>query len=195
MSYAAPPNTKGRKRNGRRGRRLGVALMSFMLFAFGMQTALAYNYAGYRWGGSWPTVTVDYSGIAVTAWRERLQNTMNDWNATGAKFTFRSGSSNNDVTTYYAANSTLAYVDVGRKYRWWGDIVRVTEKINVYHRFSPPQGDAHDFSTVVRHEYGHWLRLNHTVAPSLMQDSLAKSEIHYVDADARNGIRSIYGVR
>ncbi|MFH2097399.1 MAG: matrixin family metalloprotease [bacterium] len=195
MPHSKLPIPKQKQKRPGRGRRLIVLILIGISVYLAPQAVLAYNYAGYRWGGSWPQVTVDYSGVAVNAWRIRLQNTMNDWNATGAKFTFQSGSSNNDVTVYYQNSSTLASTTVYRKYGAWGNIVRVTEKINNYHDFSPPQNTGYDFSTVMRHEYGHWLKLNHTNPPSLMQSNIGRGEIRYVASDDRNAIRAIYGVR
>ncbi len=157
------------------------------------QAALAYNYAGYRWGGSWPKPVVDYGGIYITDWRVRLQNTMNDWNATSANFTFRSESSNNDVLVYTENSGTLAYVRTFRQFGNWGNIVRAMMYVNAYNRFSPPFSSGYDFSTVVRHEYGHWLKLLHTEYEGLMHKNIGIGEIHYVDADAHNGIRAIYG--
>ncbi len=172
-----------------------LTLLLISLFLAVPLIAKAYNYAGYRWGGSWPKVTVDYGGVAVTAWRTRIQNTMNDWNATGAKFTFKAGSSNNDVSVYYANDSTLAYVQTTRKYVVTGDITRAIMKINSRHNFNPPYANGYDFSTVMRHEFGHWLKLDHSNPPSLMQPSFSPGTIRYVDSDMRSAIRSIYGVQ
>ena len=120
---------------------------------------------------------------------------MNDWNATAAKFTFQSGSSNNDITVYYENSRTLMQTKVTRQYVLWGNVVKSTIKINNYHAFNPPYGSGYDFSTIMRHELGHWLVLLHTNPPSLMQPEFNTWDIRYVDSDARNGIRAIYGVQ
>jgi len=196
MPHSIVPKQRKKPKNGSRGRRFVIGIAVLVAFLLGSQAALAYNYSGYRWGGSWPKPIVDYSGIYITDWRIRLQNTINDWNATGAKFIFRSGSSNNDILAYTEDSGTIAYVQVYRQFgNFGGNIVKAVMKINTYHQFSPPSAQGFDFSTIVRHEYGHWLKLLHNSYPSLMQESYGWGEIQYVDADARAGIRSIYGVQ
>ncbi|MFH0951841.1 MAG: matrixin family metalloprotease [Patescibacteria group bacterium] len=195
MFNATKQNKRQKKSAVSFSKKLIIFANVLMLGAAGSTAAFAYNYAGYRWGGTWPKVTVDYSGVAVTAWRIRVQNTINDWNATSAKYTFQAGSSKNDVSVYYVNDSTLAYVQTTRKYVVTGNIVKAIMKINSRHNFNPPYTNGYDFSTVMRHEFGHWLKLNHSTSPSLMQPSFSPGEIRYVDTDMRNAIRSIYGAQ
>jgi len=160
-----------------------------------VKEAMAFNYAGYRWGGNWPQVTVDYSSVAVNAWRNVIAGAMSDWNNAGARFTFLSGSSNNKISVVWQNNNTLAMTTIHRQ--WWGggNVSKVIVAINSYHPFYPADRSGYDLATVMRHEFGHWLVLNHTNPPSLMQPTLSRQEVHYVGLDDQNGIRYIYGVR
>lgn len=174
---------------------LGIVL-GLVMFA---HSALAFNYpgGGYKWAGSFPNVTVDYSGVGLNAWRVRIQNTMNDWNATGAKFKFVSGSSNNDIlVTSCVECRELMTSPITRQYGFTGPIVKAKTYINVAKQWSPPDSAqyAYDFSSVMRHEQGHWLRLDH-VSSGLMEGNFGWGEVQYVDSDARSGIRHIYGVQ
>jgi predicted Zn-dependent protease len=154
--------------------------------------ALAYNYAGYRWSGYWPSVPVDTSQIYLNAWRDSIGRAMGDWNNAGARFTFTGGSSSNKIyTAYEPGSSALATTYVSRQ--WWGggDVSRATVKINNYYTFNPPYGI--DLATVMRHEFGHWLVLHHTAPVSLMQPTYGG--VKYLGYDDVVAIRSIYGNR
>jgi hypothetical protein len=172
-----------------------VALLAIAMFVIGGKNVYAFNYAGYRWGGWWPVVTVDSSGVAVVAWKNVITGSMNNWNDAGARFTFQNGSSNNKISVYWESSNTLA---VSRIYRqWWGggNVSKVTVGINNYYSFYPGSSSGYDLATVMRHEFGHWLVLNHTNPPSLMQPNLGAREVQYVGTDDKNGIKYIYGAR
>ncbi len=171
-----------------------IKVLLFLLFV-GLPLAVsAYNYAGYRWGGSWPTPTVDYTNVQLNAWRNVINQARNEWNGTGARFTFGLGSSNNKISvTYNPGSNALATTSIYRQYGWWGNVVKCTVSINIAHDFNPPFGNGYNLATVMRHEFGHWLVLNHTNPPSLMQPSLGRGEVRYIGNDDRNGIRAIYG--
>ncbi|MFA5069674.1 MAG: matrixin family metalloprotease [Patescibacteria group bacterium] len=170
-------------------------LMAAFIIGADAKEARAFSYAGYRWGGSWPYVTVDYSPVAVNAWRNIIANMMSDWNNTRARYIFQAGSSNNKVTVTWRNSHAIATTSIYRQ--WWGggNVSKVTVAINSYHAFYPVQASGYDLATVMRHEFGHWLVLNHTNPPSLMQPSLSPREVQYVGLDDRNGIRYIYGTR
>lgn len=163
-------------------------------------TAQAYNYAGYRWGGSYPVVGVDSSGLLLTSWRSATTDAMNGWNDAGAKFGLvNQPGSSNTMGYYYEANTTtLAYARAYRKYIWWGDVVRATIMVNNLHNYNPPytSGTWVDLRTVLRHEFGHWLVLNHSDDyNAVMYRSIPPNTIKGIAADDRNGIRNIYGTR
>ncbi len=171
-------------------------IIALAVFAFGLtaQPTLAYNYAGYRWSGSWPTVVVDSSQIYLIAWKDTISRAMGDWNGAGARFTLTEGSSANKVSTVYdPGSSALATTYISRQ--WWGggDVSKVTVRINNAKSFSPPSGGQYDLASVMRHEFGHWLVLNHTNPVSLMQPYYGG--VMYLGSDDINAIRAIYGSR
>jgi predicted Zn-dependent protease len=168
---------------------LGVAVAVLM-----PMVALAYNYAGYRWGGSWPNPVVDYNNVQLVAWRNTINQARGNWNTAGARFTFGLGSSNNKINVVYKPNSNaLATTSITRQYGLWGNVVKCTVDVNIAHDFNPPYSGAYDLASVMRHEFGHWLVLNHTNPPSLMQSYIGQGEVRQIGTDDRNGIRSIYG--
>lgn len=174
--------------------RKAVKALLFLLLVGLPLTAYAYNYAGYRWGGSWPQSVVDYNNVQLIAWRNVINQARNDWNGTGARFTFGLGSSNNKISVTYNPNSNaLATTTVYRQWVLWGNVVKCTVSINIAHDFNPPFGYGYNLATVMRHEFGHWLKLNHTNPPSLMQPYLSPGEVRYIGNDDRNAIRAIYG--
>jgi len=171
-------------------------LLVMTMFAIGGKNVYAFNYAGYRWGGSWPVVTVDSSGVSVVAWKNVVYwSVNNNWNDAGAKFTLQNGSSNNKVYVYWENSNTLAVTKISRQ--WWGggNVSKVTVGINDYHSFYPGSSTGYDLATIMRHEFGHWMVLNHTNPPSLMQPTFSPREIKYVGTDDKNGIKYIYGAR
>lgn len=162
-------------------------------------TVRAYAYAGYRWGGTSPAVTVNTSGLGLTAWRTSAQTAMSDWNATGARFTFNDSSGSNNTTSYYyQQSSVLAYTQITHQFLGFGNVTKATIAVNNYHNFNPPYrtGSWYDLRTVLAHELGHWLVLNHPSSPSsLMYAYIDANTVKPVSQDDVNGIRVIYGTR
>lgn len=179
---------------------LRLLIASFVLgLALPLHRADAYNYANYRWGGYWPSVPVDTSGLLLNAWRDSARTAMSDWNAAGARFTlYESTGSSNKMAYYYEVSGVLAYAPTWRKYGWWGDVVRGEVRVNNYPRFNPPytSGTWYDLRSVLRHELGHWLVLWHVdTRTALMYKSFAPGEVRYLSGDEVNAVRSIYGAR
>jgi len=173
-------------------------LMTASFIGMDVKEARAYNYAGYRWGGYWPYVVVDTSPVSVIAWRNTIGGAMADWNAAGARFTLVNGSSNNKAYVTYQYSDAFAWSQAYRKYGFWGDVYKATITINNYHNFYPPSrsGWYYDLRSVLRHEFGHWLVLNHSYSPSVaMYNSIGVGQIKYLSSDEVNAIISIYGRR
>lgn len=163
-------------------------------------SASAYNYAGHRWGGAEPWVGVDSTRLYLGSWRNAATDAMNSWNNAGAKFHLVNYvPSNNTMTLYYDPNTrTLAYARTYRQYTFWGNIYRGTITVNNAKNFNPPytSGNWYDLRTVLRHEFGHWLKLDHVSNPNaLMYDSLGVGQVVGITNDEWTAIRSIYGVR
>lgn len=175
--------------------------IGIIVFTFGLllsSSAFAYNYAGYRWAGSSPNIIVDLNNITITAWKDTIKDAMTDWNNTGAKFSFSSGTSSNKVNLNYEDSNRLAWTAISRKYIWWGDVSKVTLDINTIKRFNPPYNSGYwfDLRTIMRHEFGHWLVLYHTTDSStLMYPVIDYWDIKNIGSDEVNGIRAIYGTR
>lgn len=161
-------------------------------------TSMAYQYGGARWSGSWPNVPVDPSGLLVTAWVNTAKIAMSDWNAAGAKFSFSNQQpANNTMYYYYQASDVLAVATVYKSF-WSGNVTKAKIGVNNRHNFNPPyaSGTYFDLRSVLRHELGHWLTLNHSTDRSaVMYQSFGSGEVRGIGTDDRNGIRSIYGVR
>ena len=119
------------------------------MIPFGAKDAMAFNYAGYRWGGTWPKVVVDYSPVAVVAWRNVISGAMADWNNAWARFSFLGGSSNNKISVTWRNSPNLATATIYRQ--WWGggNVSKVTVAINSYHAFYPGNSSGYDLATVI----------------------------------------------
>ncbi len=176
----------------------GIAIVTFAIGILFASFSYAYNYGGYRWGGSFPNVIIDQSGISIPAWQNVITGAMNDWNNTGAKFNFTNGASANKITTSYEVTNALAWTNMTRKYGLWGDAVKGSVVMNLYHNFNPPytSGASYDLRTVMRHEFGHWLILNHTTnSGTLMYPSIGYGQVKNITTDEVSGIKAIYGAR
>ncbi|MBI2984626.1 MAG: matrixin family metalloprotease [Candidatus Kerfeldbacteria bacterium] len=167
--------------------------------AFPWQPVQAYKYAGYRWGGSFPKVGANTSGLLINAWRTSASDAIGSWNNAGAQFNFYSqDGSANKMGYYYEQSDVLAYAKTYRRYVFSGDIVKAEIYVNNFHNFNPPytSGAWHDLRTVRRHEYGHWLRLDHSqVQAAVMYYAIPHNTVKNLAADDINGTRYIYGAR
>jgi predicted Zn-dependent protease len=159
--------------------------------------ASAYSWMGYKWGVS--TVGYDTSALGNATYRSIATTAMNQWNAVGAKFQMVNQTGSSNTIGYYWDNSTvLAYNQLQRKYVLWGDAVKSTIKINNYHRFNPPYstGEYYDLASILRHELGHTVTLNHSsVRSAVMYSSFDSGEVRGIASDDIQGIKSIYGTR
>lgn len=99
-----------------------------------LSRVMAYNYAGYRWGGSNPSVGVDTSRLYLTGWQQAVASAMGSWNQTGSRLTiYPNNSSGNKMDLYTEQSDVLAYAPSYRAYGWWGNVVRADIHINGIH--------------------------------------------------------------
>lgn len=157
----------------------------------------AYSWPGYRWGVG--MIGFDTSGLGSSAWRTIATTAMSNWNSAGAKLQMVNyAGSKNTMSNYWENSDVLAYNQTSRQYIFWGDIYRSQIHVNTYHRFNPPYGSGewYDLTSVLRHELGHTVPLNHVSnQAALMYPSFGPSQVKYLSADEVNGIRAIYGIR
>lgn len=176
-----------------------ISLLLLLVILFPMSQVEAYSYAGYRWGGSYPVVGDDTSGLYLSSWRSAATDAMNSWNSTGARWAIVNYQpSNNTMSLYYDPNTTvLAYTRNYRTSLIFGDVYRSTITVNNAKNFNPPYGGcAYDLRSVLRHEIGHFLVLNHEDRfRTLMNSSIGCGEVKTITSDEYNAIRNIYGVR
>ena len=176
-----------------------VALWAAILVAMPLSSADAYNYTGRRWGGTNPQARINTTKLYLTSYINTANAVMGEWNYTGARLTFTSdsNSSSRAFSYYNDVNRILAYAKV-YTYPFTKTIYKADMGINNYHNFNPPykSGTYYDLKSVMRHELGHWLQLDHVSSSSaLMYAYLAPAQVKYITTDEINGIRAIYGRR
>lgn len=162
-------------------------------------SVLAYSYSDYKWFQTPGTIrTVDIDPIGRnTAEELAIRNAMSSWSNAGAKFYYvDTTTSGNDFGYYYDSGSAaLAYNQI--EVNWLGYITRTYVRVNTYHPWAT-NGDAnsYDFESMVAHELGHGLRLNHsTYTETTMYYTMSRGETkkRSLETDDKNGIKYIYG--
>lgn len=184
-------------------RKILLGLSCFALAIMVMpRSAHAYSYAGYRWPGSYPnmTVAIDFSTIPY-AWSTPFGYAMGAWNNAGSKARFSVSSGGGHTvslkfawfaswlaqTRIASSGGSIYDVDTVFNNRWSWDVNGASNKYDAW--------------SVMTHELGHWLTLNDlynswdywktmygVTAPGLTYQRT-------LDSDDINGIRAIYGVR
>ena len=155
-----------------------------------------FAYSGLRWHADYPRVPVDQSQVNLTFWRPVITNAERAWNDAGAKFEFYDASSDNNISIVWRDSPALATT---WSYLAWPIIERCRVEINIKHDFSttyPVPSDKFDLLTVMAHEFGHWLKLDHSKdSLTLMYYALSKGvRKNLTDGDIA-GIRYIYRER
>ncbi|MBI4948077.1 matrixin family metalloprotease [Candidatus Berkelbacteria bacterium] len=175
-----------------------VALWAAVLVALPLSSADAFSYAGYRWKGTFPTVGMDLRGLNLTSWKSSAKTVMSEWNSKEARFLFYSNdSSANKAYVYYDYYGNLAFAKI-YTYPFTKTIYKAHVYVNNFYSYNPPYtwGTWYDLKTVLRHEYGHLLKLEHNGnSSSLMYASIPPKTVKYIGTDEVNGIRYIYGRR
>ena len=141
-----------------------------------------------------------------------IQNAANTWNNAGAKFTFSSGGATNIVNTPDADSDGINSINWSTNFpsgsttlaqtTYWYSIPsgNITESDCVFNANKiwstaavTPAGQF-DVETVMLHEFGHYLCLDHSVAPAVMQPTVPSgAQRRVLTADDINGIIAIYG--
>ena len=158
----------------------------------------AYNYAGYRWGGAYPTVGMDTTQLYATAYQNAATDAMNSWNATGSRWrVVNYKPSSNTIYNFYDPGSTTLAQTKNYRNGFIGDVYRTTIAVNNAKNFySSSQASWYDLRSVLRHELGHSLVLNHEERfYTLMNPTFGIGEVRNITSDESTAIRNIYGLR
>jgi hypothetical protein len=149
----------------------------------------------------------DCNGEAVA-----IRNAANTWNNAGAKFTFSYGGATNITNTTGSAADKINSINwstdfpsgsttLAQTTYWYsipsGNITECDCVFNANKTWSTaavtPPGQF-DVETVMLHEFGHYLSLDHSSAPAVMQPSVSSgTQRRVLAADDINGIIAIYG--
>jgi hypothetical protein len=150
---------------------------------------------------------LDCTGVATA-----IQKAAATWNSAGAKFKFTFGGTTTGVaapnfdgincirwsSTGFGDPSTLATTTTWF-YKTTGDILECDCVFNENYTWSTaaltPPGQF-DVETVMLHEFGHFLSLDHSTPPAVMQPSVPSgTQRRTLTMDDINGIKAIYGAR
>lgn len=166
--------------------------------------SLAYSYDGKHWitnDATWPThrIDVNYSSLPKS-WRISAYNSRMEWNNRGQSnfYFYYSKTSNNTITKgHYGRTGWLAITRI----RTIGPyIINVKTIVNEDELWNT--GDAkpmfweHDLQSVLTHELGHWLCLDHSMYPFSTMFSRNRSGSwsgRTLSQDDIAGIQHIYG--
>jgi hypothetical protein len=150
----------------------------------------------------------DCNGEAVA-----IRNAANTWNNAGAKFTLSYGGATNIANApgsaaadginsiNWSSNFPTGSTTLAETTYWYsipsGDITECDCVFNANKTWSTaavtPPGQF-DVETVMLHEFGHYLSLEHSSAPAVMQPNVSSgTQRRVLTADDINGIIAIYG--
>ncbi|RJQ36456.1 MAG: hypothetical protein C4555_07455, partial [Dehalococcoidia bacterium] len=164
-----------------------------------------YTFSGYRWPGSWPTVSywINENTGDTTGEGAAVQAAAATWNAAAARFSFSYAgpTSTTNVQTYNGVNEVIWGTDVTSGalavtttwfYQGTYEIVENDMEFNDNYNWST--SGQYDIQTVALHEFGHFLNLSDLSSGSdkVMYYAYTgtKRSLH---SDDIAGIRYIYG--
>jgi hypothetical protein len=156
-----------------------------------------------------PTVTYDVcatnADVDAFATRIAIISAAIKWNYAGARFRFdyRSSRCNfapaRDGVNQVRFDTNSVYPYPAATYVWssGGTITEVDtifEDLFPWSAATPASPDAIDVESVMLHEFGHWLALDHSDPPAVMQDSVGYGDQRrQLTDDDKQGIIAIYG--
>lgn len=126
------------------------------------------------------------------------------WNQAGARFRFTFGSFACNTAPRLDGVNQVSWVPAhsypAATYVWSttaGNIYEVDTVLDDQYTWStatPTPPSALDVQTIMLHEFGHWLDLDHSIPPAIMQPYVSYGEQRRVlTQDDKNGARVIYG--
>lgn len=137
-----------------------------------------------------------------------IQAAARTWNAVTPRFAFTFGGGQcsaapskdgiNQIRWSYSPSSSIALAET----TWWydkntGEISEVDCVFNDFRTWStanPTPVTRYDVESIMLHEFGHYLSLDHEIPPAVMQLLiLPGTQLRVLTADDRNGVRAIYG--
>lgn len=199
---------------------ISLVLLHLLVFTFGAASVSAYNYTGYKWSG---TSTSYYINNAFAASFITGMNAADaTWDAAGSRFrfTYVTTGSRNPNTLDLSTYTKDTYNDIGYYNDGAGDIAytachvsgtTITEcdiTLNIYYGFTTVgAAGKYDLQSIVTHEFGHFLFLDHVTSsrsPSYCRTTSLATMCKYpystgdtywrsLTTDDKNGIKAIYG--
>lgn len=178
-----------------------VCVMFLAAYLLPIPSANAFTTFSRFWNAKSATFRIDSSVFNLGGnWATLVRLAQADWNSTGL-FTLTEDSNSQNVVRA-ASLSSPAYVVTnpffGGALRTSADIVINTNQLpNMYSGLSSAvTSNRPDFLTIMRHEFGHFIGLGHTMlSPSNIMYPNPPSGIRLpIDSDARNGVEYIYNV-
>jgi len=141
----------------------------------------------------------------VTGELAAIQSAATTWNVDKCKFNFTYGSSSCNAAPVYDNVNQIRWGTTGGSLAtttWWyntttGDILEADCEFDDAYTWStatPTPVGAYDIETVMLHEFGHYLSLDHSTPPAIMQPTVSSgTQRRALTSDDRNGCRVIYG--
>jgi predicted Zn-dependent protease len=167
------------------------------------QQSSAYSYDGYHWvtnSAKWPysRVDVNYSSLPKE-WRTAAYKARMEWNDKGNSnlYFYYSKTSRNTITKgSYGNTEWLAITRVKSIGRYIIEVDTVINEDELWNTKGVPLFWKHDLQSVLTHELGHWLSLDHSEYPyATMYGRNERGSIRSrtLSSDDIAGIQHIYG--
>jgi predicted Zn-dependent protease len=181
-----------------------ATILSFAIFAIKADSSLAYSYEGKHWisdSASWPThrIEINYSSLPKS-WRISAYNARMEWNNRGRSnlYFYYSKTSNNTIKKgHYGRTGWLAITRIRTIGPYILNVNTLVNEDELWNAGSAkPMFWEHDLQSVLTHELGHWLCLDHSKYPFATMYSKNRSgswSTRTLSQDDIEGIQQIYG--
>lgn len=179
-----------------------LAICAALVFAVHAVPAQGYD-TGRKWpyvSSTWPQyrVYVDYTPL-TSSWRTVAYNSRMQWNNVGASkqyFYYSDSSGTHEIRMANYGNTGW----LGSTLALGSPLYDADTKLNSYYPLvtATPTSTQYDGQSVITHELGHWLELNHssvsyaTMSPGLPAGS---TWMRTLATDDISGIRALYGAK
>lgn len=183
----------------------GLFAAIFLAILVSPQQASAYSYNGYHWATNsigWPNsrVDVNYSKLPKD-WRKAAYKARMEWNNKGNSnfYFYFSNTSRNTITKgSYGNTRWLAITHIKSIGPYIMEVDTIINEDELWNTKDIPSFWKHDLQSVLTHELGHWLSLDHSKYPQSTMYSRNKRGtiiLRTLSRDDIAGIQHIYGIR